>query len=337
MGYKRYTSQTSDIDFVITWVDGNDRRWQGEKAKYKGEDHYNINNVRYRDWNLLHYWFRSVERYAPWVRKIHFVTCGQRPEWLNTLHPKLNMVNHSDYMKKEYLPTFSSHPIELNLHRIKGLTEKFVYFNDDIYVNAPVMPEDFFQQGLPCDSAILSPIKIERYGISNIILNNLRIINDSFDFKRNFKQNFPKWISPKYKTQLLRTLLLLPWRFYLGFYEQHIAYSYLKSSFEEVWQKEEIDLHNICTHKFRDERDVNQWLIRYWQIASGRFIPRNVNIGKLFSLEKSAQEACNEIKRHKYKLICINDSEKIENFEKVKCMVQEAFKEQYPRRSSYEL
>ena len=117
-------SEKADIDFVILWVDDQDPIWIEDKNKYKGQQGNHTNNeVRYRDWQNLKYWFRAVEKYAPWVRKIHFVTCGQKPEWLNINHPKLNLVDHKDYIDEKYLPTFSSHVIELNLHRIPDLTE----------------------------------------------------------------------------------------------------------------------------------------------------------------------------------------------------------------------
>ena len=146
----------NDIDFVIIWVDGDDPVWKEERAKY---DHPasclpNSNNFQFRDWGVLPYWFRSVERYAPWVRRIHFVTCGHYPEWLNLDHPKLHFVRHEDFIPSEYLPTFSANPIELNIHRIPGLSEQFVYFNDDMFVAAPVKPTDFFINGLPRDCAI---------------------------------------------------------------------------------------------------------------------------------------------------------------------------------------
>ena len=76
-----------DIDFVVTWVDMNDPEWQKEFSKYSG-DRNNIRNgvseARFRDYGFLKYWFRGVEKFAPWVRKIHFVTSGQKPEWLDT-------------------------------------------------------------------------------------------------------------------------------------------------------------------------------------------------------------------------------------------------------------
>ncbi|MBR6159158.1 MAG: Stealth CR1 domain-containing protein, partial [Lachnospiraceae bacterium] len=126
------------IDFVITWVDGNDPEWRKEKEKYSGKTTGDDREKRYRDWELLRYWFRGVENCAPWVNKIHFVTCGHLPDWLDTGHPKLNIVNHKDYIPEQYLPTFSCRPIELNLHRIPGLSDDFVYFNDDMFLLRPV-------------------------------------------------------------------------------------------------------------------------------------------------------------------------------------------------------
>ena len=92
-----------EIDFVITWVDGGDKAWQREKACYDPAAGTDDGEERYRDWDLLKYWFRGVEKYAPWVRKIHFLTWGHIPEWLDTSNKKIHIVNHKDYIPKEYL------------------------------------------------------------------------------------------------------------------------------------------------------------------------------------------------------------------------------------------
>ena len=147
-----------EIDFVIPWVDGSDPAWQEERRKYKTDSSADSGASRYRDMGILKYWFRAVEAYAPWVNQIHFITWGHLPEWLNTDHPKLHVVNHKDYIPEEYLPTFSTNPIELNIHRISGLSEYFVYFNDDTLLNGPVTPEFFFRKGLPCDFAYINNI-----------------------------------------------------------------------------------------------------------------------------------------------------------------------------------
>ena len=72
------------------WVDGSDPEWQQKKARYKGTPQQAA-SVRYRDWDILKYWFRAVETYAPWVRHIYFVADNQRPSWLNFDHPKLSL------------------------------------------------------------------------------------------------------------------------------------------------------------------------------------------------------------------------------------------------------
>ena len=100
------------IDFVIPWVDGNDPAWQEERRKYKPDTGADASAARYRDMGILKYWFRAVEAYAPWVNRIHFITWGHLPEWMNTDHPKLHIVNHKDYIPAEYLPTFNANPIE---------------------------------------------------------------------------------------------------------------------------------------------------------------------------------------------------------------------------------
>ncbi len=144
------------IDFVLPWVDGSDKDWLALKYKYLESANSISNNPeanadnRYRDYGLLRYWFRAVERFAPWVNRVFFVTCGQKPDWLDESHPKLRLVNHKDYIPTDYLPTFQSNTIELNLHRIPDLSEQFVLFNDDTFLLRPVKPEFFFPKRLAC-------------------------------------------------------------------------------------------------------------------------------------------------------------------------------------------
>lgn len=123
-----------EIDFVIIWVDGADENWRKKRAKYKSSENVDNREIRYRDWELLKYWFRGVEKFAPWVRKVYFISDDQCPVWLNKDNDKIRVVSHKDFIPVQYLPTFNSHVIELNLHRIEGLAEHFVYFNDDMFL-----------------------------------------------------------------------------------------------------------------------------------------------------------------------------------------------------------
>ena len=110
-----------DIDFVVTWVDGNDPKWFAEYSKYNPNQISDANHKsRFRDWGTFRYLFRAFDKFTPWVNKIHLVTMDQKPEWLNTKADKLNLVSHRDiFLDDSYLPTFNSYAIEANINHIK--------------------------------------------------------------------------------------------------------------------------------------------------------------------------------------------------------------------------
>ena len=100
---------------------------------------------RFRDNDELKYSLRSIEKFAPWIRKVFIVTNGQIPSWLDLSNPKVQIITHDQiFLNKSQLPTFSSAAIELNLHRIPGLSDYFIYFNDDVFLGQPVFPYDFY-------------------------------------------------------------------------------------------------------------------------------------------------------------------------------------------------
>ena len=187
-----------NIDFIIYWVDGSDVDWQKKKALYKGSDYQN-NAARFRDWGILRYWFRAVEEYAPWVNRVFFVADSQRPKWLNFNHPKLVYIDHQDFIPHEFLPTFQANTIELNFHRIKGLSEHFVVFNDDMYINAPISPEYYFKGGLPCDApyehlfVACGYDRVDKWGINIMDYVNTQIINANFKRPEVTRQNKKGW------------------------------------------------------------------------------------------------------------------------------------------------
>jgi hypothetical protein len=84
-----------------------------------------------------------VEKFAPWVNHVYFVTWGHYPQWINLEHPKLMLIRHKEYIPKKYLPTYNSNIIELNLHRISSLSEKIILFDDDMFLTDYVDEKDF--------------------------------------------------------------------------------------------------------------------------------------------------------------------------------------------------
>ncbi|XP_066866089.1 N-acetylglucosamine-1-phosphotransferase subunits alpha/beta isoform X2 [Kogia breviceps] len=104
-----------------------------------------VSASRFEDNEELRYSLRSIERHAPWVRNIFIVTNGQIPSWLNLDNPRVTIVTHQDVFRNlSHLPTFSSPAIESHIHRIKGLSQKFIYLNDDVMFGKDVWPDDFY-------------------------------------------------------------------------------------------------------------------------------------------------------------------------------------------------
>jgi hypothetical protein len=136
---------TEDVDAVYTWVDGSDPAFRNAVGQYAATAPGERGSGRYRDNGELRYSVRSLVRFAPWVRRIHILTNGQAPAWLDRAHPRIHLVTHAEvFPRPECLPTFNSNAIEMCLHRIPGLSRRFLYFNDDVFLSRPVEPGDFF-------------------------------------------------------------------------------------------------------------------------------------------------------------------------------------------------
>ncbi len=331
--------EVNPIDFVIIWVDGADPKWCEEKSKYLPKSSFEDDKeVRYRDWDNLQYWFRAVEAYTPWVRTIHFVTWGHLPKWLKADHPKLHIVKHEDFIPEEYLPTFNSHTIELNLHRIEGLAEQFVYFNDDMFINVPMKPEDFFKKGLPCDVFAMDCIYFGKDSAGPYNGNNMTVINKNINKRQMFKQHWRKWFRLRYGLKFIyRTVVLMPWPWFPGFLYQHLPNAFLKTTFLQVWEKEPEILHETCMSKFRSTTNVNQWVMKYWQLATGSFYPRKKNVGRCFHIRKGIEELLETIRTGKDAMICINDTVDTTDFENKKQAVIDAFQIRLKEKSTFEI
>ncbi len=329
------------IDFVITWVDGNDPEWIKQKNEYNPDKSADIGGNRYRDMGLLRYWFRAVEKYAPWVNKVHFITCGHLPEWLNTDCEKLNIVKHSDYIPEKYLPTFNSHPIELHMHRIEGLAEQFVYFNDDFILNGPVTPEYYFKNGVPCDFLHAHNIY---YGYTqntyaHVQTNVANEISKKHSYFKSFMRHPFKFINVVYplKQNIMNFLKLENKNHFIGFYDSHLPIAYTKRHFIEVWEQYEDVLDYTSGNKFRTPYDVSHNLMRYYRFAKGEFEPvSQASRGKYFNLMLNAEEIPLAILDEKYKQICINDTTGDFDFEAVSQKIVAAYEQKLPDKSMFE-
>ncbi len=328
-----------DVDFVVTWVDGSDPEWRSSFEEHAVCLEGDKKESRFRDWPTLKYLFRGFEECAPWVRKVHFVTCGHLPSWLDESHPKLNVVNHSDFLEGRNLPVFSSHPIEINLHRIEGLSEQFVYFNDDTFLLQRMSPCDFFKKGVPRDMLAFNAIAESK--IAHVKLNDVKIIHKYFSKKDVVFQNFFKIFNYRYNLiEMIKTALLMPWPVITGFYDHHLPQPFLKKTFSEVWEAEPEVLTRVSASKLRSDADVNQYLFRYWHLCKGQFQPigfksrymdwvRDVEDAKAFRRALLSK---------RYKFCCIGDAvEHDQIFEECQKLICEGFESLFPKKSGFEL
>lgn len=335
------------IDFVVTWVDSSDEKWISEKKKFsmqKDDNCYN-SDARYRDWDNFHYWFRAVEKYAPWVRYIFVITYGHIPHWLNRNHPKIKIICHSEYIPQEWLPTFSSRPIELNMWRINELSEHFVYFNDDIFINRMVEPSDFFEDGMPKLSAVGRPIYVnsnQSIAWERCLLNNYAIINNSFEIRQCIEKNPEKWFSVLYtETEREYNMRILKDGYIAGMEIPHVAVPFLKSSFQDAWSKQNNILKKTSNSKFRSENDVTIYLIILWQIFSGKFISvQSGYLGVAYNISShSISRILNALKKETCRLLCINDGDSTDEVEVefLRQQIKEGLDEKFSSKSSFEI
>ena len=329
-----------DIDIVVTWVDMNDPAWKEEFIKYSGKQENEENGVvdaRFRDYGFLKYWFRGIEKFAPWVRKVHFVTSGQHPSWLDRNNPKLQLVDHKDFIPGEFLPTYNSVVIERYMHKIPDLAEKFIYFNDDFYMLRPIPVSRFFQNGLPSDIAVFqyNPSWSQWY---KTLKNNIRLINRHFDKKEVLNKFYDKWFSPEYEKKGRMNKWLSWYPKFITLRVHHNAQPYLKSTFQEVWAEEGEELRRTSTNRFRSATDYSPELFRTWQICKGNFMPYNTyKDTKMFPLMVKPKQAVRAIKNQEYSLVCLNDNKNIRHYDKLMNEIKEAFESILPEKSTFEL
>lgn len=334
------------IDFVVTWLDSEDPEWQEQYERYKIKAKGDKSKARFRDMSFFPFWFRAVERYAPWVNKIYIVTNGKNPDFLKNNHPKLVFVKHEDYMPKECLPSFNSCAIELNFHRIKELSEHFVYFNDDMFLNGPVSPDYYFHKGLPCDinkeTCFNVPIytKEERFTIYMSMLADIGIVNAHFNRWKTVCQSPWRWFGLHLGIKgLAMTSMLLRQRLFVGFSNYHIEQTYLKSTFNEVWEKEPDFLLASCT-RFREEVIANPYLFRYWQFAKNQFYPQK---RKFETIHITDRNVISRIEKTLYNTdivsICLNDTSMCsdEDFNFINTNITKLFERKFPEKSTFEI
>ena len=178
-----------DIDMVFSWVDGSSPEYVAARRAQmagvvvgEGDDH----EARFRQINELKYALRSVYMFAPWVRRIFIATDSPAPEWLAD-HPAVTIVRSEEFFADpSVLPTHNSQAVECQLHHIEGLSEHFLYSNDDMFFGRAVGPDMFFTPGgitkfIEAETRIgLGDNDAERSGFENAARVNRKLLWNRF-------------------------------------------------------------------------------------------------------------------------------------------------------------
>ena len=222
-------SPSFPIDVVYTWVDGSDPAHLESVRKFKSLPAADASE-RFQDHEELRFSLRSLEAFAPWVNHIYIVTNGQQPHWL-VQGPKLSVITHDRILPPDYLPTFNSHAIESALHRIPGLAEHYIYFNDDVLLCRPMEERDFFTAGGLLYGMLSSAILPNRAMTGR----DLESVCAQKNSQRLIFQEWGVWFDRRFK---------------------HTYHPQRRSVGEDVERRFQTDVHRTRSQRFRSPEDV---------------------------------------------------------------------------------
>ena len=319
------------VDLVYLWVDGNDPVWLAKKRAFVGEAasaSSEANNAcRFFDNNELKYSLRSVEACAPWINHIYIVTDNQVPSWLDLSNPKVSVVDHTELLPPEALPTYSSPAIEWCLDRIPGLSEHFILANDDTFFGKEVGPDFFFTpDGYPV-------MRLKRRVVGHRTVVSL------------------------YMKTILRTQELVFQRFgkRCKLIPHHNMDAYCLSDYKACKEEFAPQVNDTVCRHFRSEDDFQRVAVYYYALAMGHGKVRRM--GRYNQPMPILRRICDALRGRYYydarnigianpnlhrvfrkynpKLFCLNDSERATT----ECRIRsKQFLEQmFPTKSPYEL
>lgn len=309
-----------DIDIVYLWVDGSDPQWRARHDGMKGDvivTRSEDSEGRYADNDELRYSLRSITQYAPWIRRIHIVTDRQTPAWLDTSDPRIHIVDHSEILPPVSIPCFNSSVLEHCLGRIPGLAEHFLYANDDMFVNRPVTPGDFFTpEGLPIVRLFRKRFRRQWLWVHKHILrktlpyhnfvtqSTIKLVEDRLGYRCNGKMH-------------------------------HNIDAYRRSDFLETEDMFAGEIAPTMENHFRQSNDVQRCLHSFVPLALGRARPEYVDSRTSFHLELSKPSGYARLEKSSPMLFCLNDSEKTEAAHRR--MAREYLSRRFPEPSPFEL
>ena len=270
-----------------------DPKWQRDYLAATGgsrNDRSALSNSRFRSWGTEELLVRCIGKNLPWLRTIYILLAREsQAEYLSNLNnkstPSIRFVFHDDFIPAQYLPTFNANTIEMWLHKIPGLSECFIYGNDDVFPLSPLQPEDFFRNGLPCQRMKEEPYPEDPNIFHKFVKNGLDMVAADW--------------CVKFTDTWLRT--------------GHSLQPMLRSTVEHVCAIHADRILQSFTLR-RDTKNFNQYIFPFWQHLSGRYIdhvPQRRKINKNVPTEEMASI----IQDKKNGVVCIIDNRDMADWE----------------------
>lgn len=282
------------IDYVVPMVFHKDHLWQQNfrKANARYDENNLLDFVRYRSWDTEELLIRCVKTFMPFVRTIYIIL-AQESQWQKWMEqPKVKVVYHKDFMPEWTLPTFNSRAMEMYLRDIPGISDFFLYGNDDMYPVSPLTVDDFFQNGKPRIHMTEKVFPEHPNNFQSACMRGLNFV------AKEFGQHFTdKW----YKNG-------------------HSIAPILKSTCEHLWQRGGNEIIASIS-PFRQCKNFNQYIYSWWHYLSGSYVdgrPPCKYVSTKSSVEdvgRAIEECCG--------IVCVNDNECVSDYEVYGRMVRE--------------
>ncbi len=297
--YFEYKKHNFPIDLVYLWVDGRDEKWVEKKVYWQKKlgiiDPYAVHPARWRDREELKHSLRSVEQHMPWVNKIYIVTDNQVPEWLNTNHPKIKIIDHKEILPADALPVFNSMAIETGIANIKGLSEHFIYANDDVFAAKPLTREFFFtKDGTP------------------IVYNDIKLAKRYQIFYKKSQEKGTMWakLHDKEKKVLSDKSIGIN----IEFADTHTFSSYKKSTYLKAMEFFGEEMKKTAHSKFRSGDDLNRGVVLNYAWKYDSVLLKSVTDVKEFGCKNAGILIMTNVKDLEKKdpcTFCLNDYQNI--------------------------
>lgn len=307
---------SNPIDAVITWVNGNDVDFRAKMQAYLGGQCPSkipgAHHTRFASVNEIKYCLLSILTFAPFVRNIFIVTDGQDPilngeidQYFPHRKSSIKIVDHKEIFRdfEDYLPTFNSRSIESMLWRIKGLSDSFIYFNDDVFLIRETEPEDWFVNNKPVlrGAWLLKPRF--RFLWYSLVKKVNKFLLGNPDFQPRPSYHIGQWLAAK--------VLGFKWRY---FFFSHTPFAINRKKVEDFFTNNKVLLEKNIAYKFKNQAQFNfVSLCNHLEILAGNRNFSKPNLAYLQPFNRSKKYIDSKIKmcerNPKIKFLCVQSLE----------------------------